>query len=397
MKLWFLEFRKMFLRADILILLLVLLIVNAFKIVLGYEFDPRAVDSRSLHANAGYSETEDSLEGAMTAESAKRVLSGYRSHIAFMQGNGEYSQENLCCYLIYPRYIYQYEYHLNMQKKLDEAEANIKFYNARGNVYSVRVNSLFLRCYDGRYINNYSGSDDFEMLFTYDFSTLLLLIAAFIFSFRLFSSERQSGMDSLLKTSRKGRKSLPITKMSCLFAAITCTALLLYAEDILVHSVMFHLNDWTAPVYSIESYRFSVYSGSLIGYYSIMCLERIVVLFCAGLFFSLVSIVFQGITLPVIIDLLVIAVEIVLSENITELRASHLLNLAVLLKPNMLMKSFNTVRIFDIPVPAPAAGAVIAAVLIAGSIAIGHFLYAKDISSSISQKRREKNDKARAL
>lgn len=350
LRLWLLEFKKMFFQWKFILLILIFLIVNGFKIVLSNELEPRAIESRNLYSNAGYSETEKTVSGEITLEKAQKIVNGYNAHTAFLQGNGKYSQENLNYYIMYPNFVYQYEYHTKMTEKFEIANENIEFFDKRKNTYLKEKNELFLKCYKNRFIADYYNSSDFNILFEYDFSTFLLLILTLIYSMQLFFSERQSGMLTILKSNRKGKKLLPFIKITSFAVIILIISALFYVEDILIHGAMFHLNGWSNPIYAINEYQFCIYNGSIAGYYILICLIRIAVLFIMGLIFSLVAQLIKGKIFPQVINLIIISVCIMLSEQSEEFSFISMLNPINLLEFDKIAKQFNVINFFDMPI-----------------------------------------------
>lgn len=377
MALWGLEFRKMFLKRSMLILAAVLLVVNGFKIISGSKYNLKV----NLNFNdSSYDEFQKSIEGEMTDEKTKQIIEGHEKYLWSMQ-SGEPDSEYLNHYIAYKLYVWQYEYHFRMSEIIDSAKENVEFYNAVGNNLSAKENELIVKNYDNRFISSYCNSEDVEILFDYDFSTLMLLIVSLFFSMQLFYNEKQTGMDTLLLTNHKGRKILPVIKISTLLAAIVLVSFLFYAEDVIIHSIIYHINGWANPVYAVTSHEFCIFSGSIFEYYLLTCLIKVGAVFTASLLFSFVSMLIAGKIMPAMINLLLIFGGLLLSEGHANISLSVMVNPVVMMQPDGFLKEFNAIRFGNVSVTAITAAVLLIVFYIAFGIALNYIAYRRSFVS----------------
>lgn len=392
MLLWKLEFKKMFMTRGILLFLIVFLIVNGAKIYLGNQYEPKAIESRSRYSSEGYDDAVDSVSGKFTDEKAVKVVNGHDQHIAFLHGDCTYSRENENYYAIYDSFRYQYEYHIHMNEKLSMADENISFFKKRNNAFCASKNELFRKVYSDRYISDYHECNDMDILLSYDFSSFLLLIMSFVLSMRMFFSERQSEMGQMLKTTRKGKNILPYIKITAFAAAVFISSFALYLEDVVIHSIMFHLDGWSTPIYSVQAHEFNVFGCSILTYYSILCVIRWAALFVSGLLLSAVSMILKGKLMPIVADIMVISACIAASENEADSSLLPYFDPAVLLQPNAAARSFNIVSLFGRPI----LSITFICFIIAGYMllfAAANVIAYRNTFLSVSLRRRKSNDK----
>ncbi len=364
MYLWFLEFKKMFLRTGMLLLVLALLVVNAGKININGNLDPKALESQVHWGDSDIARAEQQFSGRITEENMRLLLNGYQQWITMMRGEGQSSAEAMIYYQLYPHYAYLYDYHFSNAETLRQAEENISFFIAVGNEYDAAVNHLYTALYAERYISDYYNSEDFAILFEYDFSTLLLFLSALIGSAAIFWKERQDGTYDLLQTSIYGKKRMVSIKLSAYFVWLFCVAAMLYTEDVIAHSILYHLEGWTNPVYAVESYRFSTFSGSIWEYVICSAALRLLAVMEAGACFALITLLFKGNILPISLNLLVFFGWLILSEQVTEISLYGFLNPVAVMKPRTYTEQFTVVNLLGEPVSGAVGACIVTALML---------------------------------
>ena len=200
------ECKKMIFQRGILLLILLLALINVGKTVIYLHYNPTVSGVGAMSREKGHRNVLKEYQGEMTEEKAKQLRKAQDDLYKSLTGDGEYHREDEEKNTIVNEYQYQYTYQFAMQEHLDAAGDNERFYQARGNTGQVRYNRLIRKLYGDRFIENYYQCSHYDVLFDYQFSTLLLLIFAGVLSLRFFYLEKESIRCCCLWAGR-GRKS----------------------------------------------------------------------------------------------------------------------------------------------------------------------------------------------
>jgi hypothetical protein len=225
----------------------------------------------------------------------------------------------------------------------------VAFFSKNNNKYESEKYELFLKKYSNRAVNEYHNSDYFETLFDYDFSGLLLIVFFLITGVSVFYSEKQNDTVKILKSSIKGKSKISYVKIVAFIIFIFIISVLFFTSDVIAHSFYYHLDGWGNPVYAIKSYEFCSFSGSILSYYLLLCLSKITALIFYGLLFLLITVLFNGLILPIVVNGLALLSTLILSENYMETTIFSLANPAILMQPADLNIGFETIKIFNTP------------------------------------------------
>lgn len=351
MKLWYLELKKMFFTRHMLFLILIFFLVNGGRIILGSRYDLDAIMRRSEKKAGEFEAYEQALAGEMTAEKAHKVKEGHEAYFAAL-GTGEYDKENNYYGLIYDLYRYQYDYAKQMQEFTNRAKENAELFDRLGNRFDAEKNRQIAGIYENRFIRNFYDCRDFKFLFSYDFSTLLILLLALAGSFRLFYMEYQNGTQQFLLTSVNGKKYIAFIKLGAYFFFLFVLIVVFSLEDVLLHAVLFRLNGWLNPVYSIPDYQFCIFSGNMLSYYLFLWILRYMAILSISVFFAFVSFLIQHYVIPIFFNIFAVIFTILLSERSSfSFTFAMLLNPIRLMEPDGLARSYNSISLFGRPMP----------------------------------------------
>lgn len=307
-------------------IVIIVLIVNAGKIYIETNNNPDIIHSKEYWNNQQICNFENDLSGYMDYASALKIRTGYEKHLNFLKGYGEFSADAEIYYKMYEHYKYLYNYNLNIETALENAEDNIRFYELYNNQEEIKKNKKTIQLYSNRYIKDYYNSKDYKIIFDYEFSSFLLVIISLIGSFVTLGYEYQNDTLTFIKTSQKGRKYIVIYKSIVLFIWIVLCGALLFVEDYTLFGLNCNLEGVHNPIYSIEDYQFSALSCSIFSYIILTCFIRILASFVCGLVFSTVILVLNNILLSSIINIGTLSFIIIISENSNELSIISYLN-----------------------------------------------------------------------
>lgn len=143
MKIWLLEFKKMFLGRKMLLLLIAIFIANGLRLFIFSQENLKHNENKLVYAQEGFEEFESQFIGEITTENALKIKKGYDNYTS-----GDMRDENYYLFTIYDNYLYQYSYQDIIAEKLQFAEQNIELFNEKGNVNDAKLNQLFISTYE---------------------------------------------------------------------------------------------------------------------------------------------------------------------------------------------------------------------------------------------------------
>lgn len=281
MKFLYLEARKGILRCYVLAALLLFLGVNLLKIYGDY----RAGEIRPVAANVngmqeGYSEIYERACGPINEETAGFISSEYKRLVS-LTADGTYSRKcqegTYSGYLFgdfylfhkyfYPSMEYSVKYPAYMDSILEQAKQNLELYREKGNTADAAKSVYILKHYTGRSIPEFYKYDGWEALLTYDFSDLLILLLLILGIAPVFTREKETGMTLILSSSKRGGWHLLLSKCGSggLFASVV--TVLFSLENFLVFGVLCGFEGMYSPLYAIETYKHTPYTGTILSCY----------------------------------------------------------------------------------------------------------------------------------
>lgn len=299
------EIKKVFSKKLIWIILVLFLILDIVKVGILYH-DTVGTDTLADGRQAVINE----IKGPIISENLSFVIekkSQLDTMVADQTFQTDYDNSTYSGYQfgdsiifneIYDELDYAYHYPNLLQKIKTKAEENLILYS--NNSYETKKAQKILDTYGDRQIVNYYDTTGYEVYFSYDFSTLLVLLFLLFTLTPIFAEESEVKMDLLILSTPNGRK--PITKAK-LSAAVTITlgsTLLFLLLDLLLFFTLFPLEGGENPLYSLQSFAYTTFNGSIIQYAILsICLKLI-----GSIFFSLLYLLFSSVfttVLPAII------------------------------------------------------------------------------------------------
>ena len=255
MKLLYLEARKGILRRYVLVALTLFLCLNVIKI----NADYRAGEIRPIAANNddmqnAYSQIYERARGPVTEETIGFITSEYH-RLRNLTADGTYSRERtkdtysgylfgdfyLLHKYFYPNAEYTVKYPSRMNNVLAQAKENVDFYLHTGNTADAARNSYILRHYANRSIPEFHLYDGWDALLSYDFSDLLILLLLAL----------------TVVASKCGAVVLLSVALTALFALC----------NVLTFGLLCGFEGWNSPLYAIENYQYTPFSGSILLFY----------------------------------------------------------------------------------------------------------------------------------
>lgn len=349
------EFRKIF-RSRLLAVMLVLLsLLNLYRIRGEYEKQTAREECYRVGSARVYDEVSGTWDTAkiryVTEEYEKasaQVAAGDYStepnqpgtHTGFVFGDmglfGEIrsSMERL------------WHYGENMQALTQQAADNAAFYAEKGNTYQARLNEKIARTYQNRSVPGYYRTDGLTQYLHYDFSALLILLLMIPMLCPLFAAEHEAEMHSLLRLTQNARL-LARAKLTAGAWAVGAVCALFFAEDFAAFAVLWHIRGLAQPVYALPEYAQSPLSCSIGVLLLLHAAIRLLGFAALGSFCAAVSAFCKRELLP-----FCLGSALVLLLVLADTFLPSPVNPVTLLSGAQSIRSFSVVRIGDTPVSA---------------------------------------------
>ena len=290
------EIKKVFSKKLIWIILMLFLLLDIVKVGMLYQ---NTIGSDPL-AN-GRQAVINEIKGPITSENLSFVIEKKReldAMVADRTYQTDYDSSTYTGYQfgdsivfseIYDELNYAYHYPNLLQKIKTKAEENSTLYP--NNSYETKRAQKILDTYSDRKIVNYYDATGYEAYFSYDFPTLLILLFLLFALTPIFAEESEVKMNLLILSAPNGRK--PITKAK-LSAAVTITlgsTLLFLLLDLLLFFTLFPLEGGENPLYSLQSFAYTTFNGSIIQYAILSISLKLI----GSIFFSLLYLLFSSV------------------------------------------------------------------------------------------------------
>ncbi|MBP5617788.1 MAG: hypothetical protein J6X61_01375, partial [Clostridia bacterium] len=150
-----------------------------------------------------------------------------------------------------------------MKEALDKARTALAYYQSAGNGEQVQHYETLLSVYEGRKVPGFYRTDGFEAYFAHTFSALLTLLLLLFILAGLIPAERESGMDSLILTAKKGERNMSGDKLAACAVVAVMLVTWFTAVDLVTLAVTNGLYDWSNPLYSLATYAASPVGWSI--------------------------------------------------------------------------------------------------------------------------------------
>ena len=113
--------------------------------------------------------------------------------------------------------------------------------------------------------------DGWESLLSYDFSDLLILLLLVLAVAPAFTCEKENGMILILFSCKRGRWPMLFSKCGSAVIFSWLITALFALFNLLIFGLLCGFEGWNSPLYAIESYRNTPFSGSVLMFYVLIC------------------------------------------------------------------------------------------------------------------------------
>ncbi len=355
------EFWKLFCKKAVFICLALFLLINVYKI----STLPERENITSYDEYfSGYDAVYDIVKGEMTEGKILFVVENYQELSALNEQNAfsnnpnenRFTRYDYGDYIVFMQFFngmdYAYNYNANMSGYINLAKENVEFFLERGNEYDASVNQQIIDIYGGRGISAYYDTYGFSEFFEYDFSSLLIILLLLLSLASSFTMESESGMNMLIKISKKGRQHTVLAKIGAFVLFSFLITVLFTVVDLIAFDIKFGLEGFFNPIYSIERYFAFTLNLSMMGYVILSMLLKFAAFTVVGIFIMFCSSLFGSVLYSFGVGTFAVF-GLILADGTTKLGASKfltLLNPLSLIANRYMLDTYSVVNIFGYPV-----------------------------------------------
>lgn len=287
MSILFYELKKIFSKRSVIVLLAVLLIADIVKIGVSQQ----KVNSEKDFYD-GRKKLIDEVKGEFDSERTSFVIKR-KNELSKLVYERRYStQYNPATYTgyeygdyeifreVYNGLDYAYHYSENIRPVIEKAEKNLTLFQKGDPEYAFAEKTV--KRYSERSISAYYDTAGCEEYFSYDFSTLLVLLFLLFALSPIFSEEKELGTEPLLLSTPRGKREVGKYKILTAVLVSVLTGLVFFVTDFLCFNVFCGLEGFSNPLYSIPDFIYTPFRGSIFEYILITFLMKSMgyILFC---------------------------------------------------------------------------------------------------------------------
>lgn len=344
LRLVYYEIRKNYLRSYVLAAILLFLVLNACMIYRGYVsgdglmgyFMPHTRDTKVEWDF--YHRMHRQLDGPLTVDKARYVSDEYE-RLSSLTADGTYNEQGQTDtytghiwndYVMITKYFYEpMKYAASYEKEIEQvvvkAKNNVSFYQNYSNSYEQAKNKYIQDHYSGRKIPVFYDGKPWEMLFNYRFSDLLILLLMLLGLVPIYAHEKETKMDDLMMSSRRGKGNMGLAKVLSAFIYIACLLLMFSGVNVVTFAALYRLSGAGMPVYAIEAYQYTPVSLSVGGFYILLILLKMTGLAVAGLGLCLLSALFQRVIYPYLLGVLLFISGLYASGYLASIESGYMI------------------------------------------------------------------------
>ena len=153
----------------------------------------------------------------------------------------------------------------------NEAEEKAKIYETSSR-YNYMLNKTIVDSYGTRYIDSYYYNEPAINLFTYNFSSILIILLIMFFCIPLFTNERDSDMLTILACTKRGylKRGIRADKIITMVMFVAFITILFTLSDFVMLKSALKFNGLTQPLFVLEKFKYTPTTMSIIAFY-ILC------------------------------------------------------------------------------------------------------------------------------
>lgn len=293
------ELRKSSLSPWMLVFLVGLLLVNAWKLQDSYM----ARTQGWAKYEDVYLEFYDRYSGPITVENIRELVEIYHplqekrksrtlstAHDPNAYTDSEEMDERFFRSLFYSELYYDYLYQNEAIDTAERADRLAELYSGVGNTFEAEKNRATAAAFQGRRIPYFGDTRHYEVLLSYDYSAMLVLLLCLFGLSGVFVTEKETEMEMLLRTTRRGGASTVAAKLTASLLFILMVCALFFTEDFWVLQLLSGryeaIND---PVYALRFFEITPLTMTIGQYFIWAAVRKTLGVLCCGCIILLIS------------------------------------------------------------------------------------------------------------
>lgn len=149
------------------------------------------------------------------------------------------------------------------EKVVKKAKTNVEMYQDFGFEALLYKNKIIADSFSGRSINQYYDFEGVDNYLTYDYSTAMVLILAFITAVIMFTGDKKIGMDRMVLTAVNGEKKLLIRKLTVISTVSAGIMAVFRVAEFGYYYYLYKFDGLFMPLYNVNDYGSTVFNGSI--------------------------------------------------------------------------------------------------------------------------------------
>lgn len=265
MTLWVFEFKKYAIKPYVLLLILICTLVNLAGAYFSCAYYKQVFDfvnfQKLYNSRLKGALTKDKIDFVISETNRLQALTADQTASHEYDPNtytgNIYSDNFLFSLDIYPEVKYAVSYVYDNQRIVQRAEDNITFFADKNNPYERSKNEQIVSLYSNRTITNFYDLKGMKYFLYYDFSSLVVLLLCVLIIVPVFVGERETKMDQLLPSFKKGGARLVWTKILFTFSVVLFVSLWFFIWDLVGFSLFTPLRGFDAPLFALQDFQFT--------------------------------------------------------------------------------------------------------------------------------------------
>lgn len=259
--------------------------------------------------------------------------------------------ENL---VVQSRYITNYDNFIGNMNKRAEQQLKFSVFAEEG---SFSYNNIKKTTSDFENLNGTQleagNNSAVENSTTFVLTDLLVFALVFLMCIYIFTFERDKGLYSLIRTSKNGRMSLIISKLTVLIFATVLISVIYYSSNIAVCGLYSGLGDMTRNIQSSEIFMNCNFNLQIWQYLVLWCLSKIITMCVLALLIALIFVLIKNTAMIFIVTALAILAEgimyLVIGSN-SPFNQLKYINFFYFLSGNNIFGNYLNINLFSQPV-----------------------------------------------
>lgn len=289
------------------------------------------------------------VKGRLTEEKIQFVIDNYeKKSKKIITGNysTQYNKNNYTGYdygdysefeFFYHELKYVCEYKQEMDMLCKRIEENNKISGEKKkNIKKQKINSI----YKNRTLNTYYDMSNIKKYLEYDFSTLLIIIALFFIIPEIIFYERKNGMELFWRTLEMDCKKIMAAKIAAVAVLVLLVTVVFGALDFIAFYFIYGMEGLGQPLYSIEEYKYTIFSGTVMEYIFIEYIASYFAFLFFAYFCLLCSFFIKDQTMAIMMTILCFIGFVLICMN-----TKFFINPVALLENHELVKEYRAIRI----------------------------------------------------